>query len=383
MTRTKLPPAVEPEWIALVDRAARTLLGPDDRTGDALAREVKLVSEVYTRDRASLHRASVELAARLRFFFLRDLAKIERPLVEAGLAPRAVLRVLDLGAGLGTSTLGIARAAKRHGLAGRIEATMVERAPRLGDVASFLASRAGEVAVPVSATIREDDLERLEAALEPGGPGGPYDVVVLGLALNELFVDAPDPVLARAAYCERVAASTLAEDGVMIVLEPALRTTTRALMEVRERILAGRALHVLAPCTGEGACPMLRRERDWCHADDALALPDPLASVARGAGLRFEGLSYAYLVLGRRPRASDPAPFRVVGGPIVEKGRTEWHLCRAPSLVRLAVLHRDREETDRLASLGRGGRVHLDPTPADDARVRAGAGTRVDRLGER
>ena len=167
----------------------------------------------------------------------------------------------------------------------------------------------------------------------------------------------------------------------MIVLEPALRTTTRALMQVRDRLAREGAVHVLGPCTANGPCPLLRRERDWCHADDALALPEPLASVARGAGLRFEGLSYAYLTLGQRPPASTER-LRVVGGPIVQKGRTEWHLCRAPDHVRLAVLHRDREETERLASLGRFDRVLLRPTPAaGDGAVRAGSEARVEVTG--
>lgn len=373
--RTKLPDAIEPEWIALVDRAARTVLGRDDRVGEALAREVKLVSEIYTRERAGLHRTSVELAARLRFFLLRDLAKIERPLAELQLAPRDTLRVLDLGAGLGTSTLGISRVSKKLGLARRLEVVAVEHAPRLVDVMTHLCARAGEIATPITLETRELDLERTD----PRTLGTGFDLVVVGLALNELFVEAADPIAARVAWCES-AASCLADGGAMIVVEPALRTTTRALMQVRERLVAGGAVHVIAPCTSAGACPLLRRERDWCHADDPLALPEPLRDVARAAGLRFEGLSYAYLTLARRAPAPTAA-FRVVGGPIVEKGRTEWHLCHAPNLVRLSVLHRDRDETERLSVVGRGARLALTPPPEGDARIRAGTTARVEVLG--
>ena len=369
-----MPAAIEPEWIALVDRAAKVLLGRDDRVGDALAREVKLVSEIYTRERAGLHRTSVELAARLRFFLLRDLAKIERPLVEQRMAPREALRVLDLGAGLGTSTLGVSRVAKKHGLAQRLDVVAVEHAPRLVDVMQYLCDHAGEVGVPIQLETRELDLERID----PSTLGGRFDLIVVGLALNELFVHAADPIAARAAWCESIA-ERLGDDGVMIVLEPALRTTTREVMTVRERLVASKNVHVVAPCTSEGACPLLRRERDWCHADDALSLPEPLATIARGAGLRFEGLSYAYLTIARAARTPSEV-LRVVGGPIVQKGRTEWHLCHAPSLVKLAVLHRDRDETERLASVGRHDRLLLAPTPGSDASVRADA-TRVEIVG--
>jgi ribosomal protein RSM22 (predicted rRNA methylase) len=372
--RTKLPPSIEPAWIELVDRVAPTVLGRDDRRGEALAREVKLVSELYTRERASLHRTAVELAARLRFFLLRDLPKISRPLVELGFPHRSTMRVLDLGAGLGTSTLGVARATKKHAVADALDVLAIEREPRLVDVMRTLCARAGEIATPIRLETREHDLERLD----PSSLGSGFDLIVVGLALNELFVDAPDPIGARTAWCESMA-RTLADDGAMIVIEPALRTTTRALMEVRERLVANRTLRVVAPCTADGACPLLRRERDWCHADDALALPEPLASIARAAGLRFEGLSYAYLSLRRASLSREPA-HRVVGGPIVQKGRTEWHLCRAPSLVRLSVLHRDRDETDRLASLGRGDLVIVDPAPEGDAPLRVGKDASVHRI---
>lgn len=365
------PPSIEPEWLAWVDRAARIVLGRDDRVGEALAREVKLVSEIYTRDRTSLHRTSVELAARLRFFLLRDLPKVERPLLELELPPRETLRVLDLGAGLGTSTLGIARAARRTGLARRLDVLAVEHAPRLVDVMRHLAERAGEVAVPITLETREADLE----TLDPRTLGQGFDVIVVGLALNELFVDRADPIAARADWL-RAISTLLAEGGALIVLEPALRETTRALMAVRDRLAASPGPSVLAPCTAAGACPMLRRERDWCHADDPLRLPEPLAGVARAAGLRWEGLTYAYLTLGRAPRSTEA--HRVVGGPIVQKGRTEWHVCRAPALARLAVLHRDRAEADRLAPLARGSRVILRPPPEDGATARAATATEVE-----
>ena len=369
--------AIEPEWIALVDRAAPVLLGRDDRTGDALCREVKLVSEIYTRERTGLHRTAVELAARLRFFLLRDLAKIERPLVELGMPRRETLRVLDLGAGLGTSTLGVSRTAKRHGLATQLDVLAIEREPRLVDVMRHLATRAGAIATPITLETRAGDLE----TLDPRSLGGGFDLIVVGLALNELFVDAEDPVAARATWCEAMS-SALADHGAMIVLEPALRTTTRALMQVRDRLVAESKLRVLAPCTSDGACPLLRRERDWCHADDRLALPEPLASIARGAGLRWEGLSYAYLSLCRTPSSPrTDTSFRVVGGPIVQKGRTEWHLCRAPSAVRLAVLHRDEDEAERLADVARGARVEVSPVPDDAAIVRVGKTARVEVVG--
>jgi ribosomal protein RSM22 (predicted rRNA methylase) len=367
--------AIEEAWLTAIDQAARTLLGQDDRVGEALSREVALLSEVYTRDRNEIRRSAVQLAARLRFFLLRDLAKVTRPIAELGLERREVLRVLDLGAGLGTSTLGIARAAKKLDLASRLEVIAVEREPRLVDVMRNLTARAGQgvladVSVPISLTAREMDLERLD----PRAFEGRFDLVVIGLALNELFTERDEKIDLRADFLERFA-TLLSPDGALIVLEPALKASTRELMAVRDTIVARGTVEVIAPCTAKGACPLLRRERDWCHADDDLTLPGTLAEVAQGAGLRWEGLSYAYLTLATGRKAKDG--YRVVGGPVVSKGRTELHLCRAPRLVRLNVLHRDEEETGRLEDVRRGAVLALAPEPEGDTTVRAGRGAKV------
>jgi hypothetical protein len=73
---------------------------------------------------------------------------------------------------------------------------------------------------------------------------------------------------------------------------------------------------------------MLRREEDWCHEDLAVDLPSWLVPVARAAGLRWQGLTFSYLVLRRGPRAeSAESSARVVSSPRVTKGKRELLLC--------------------------------------------------------
>lgn len=352
------------EWLRAIDEAAPVVLGPHDRTGPALASEVARLSELYTRDRGALRAQSAALAARLRFFLPRDLPKIEGPLAElawAGALPEGPRwRVLDLGAGLGTSTLGIATFARRAGIAG-LDVLAIEREARALDVMKNLAARAGVgglegVTVPIALETRELDLERIDVrALR-----GPYDLVVLGLALNELWAEHPDALDRRASLLTR-ASEILAEGGAVVVIEPALRESARALQAVRDRIVAKEgAPHVFAPCTRGGGCPMLEGERDWCHEDLPLALPPALHPIARGAGLRFEGLSYAYLTLRREPRGIAPGAHRIVGGPIASKGRTEWHACGEGGLVRLARLDRHRDESGPMSDARRGSIVEIE-----------------------
>ena len=370
--------ALPDAWMRAIDESARTLLGPHDRVGDALATEVARLSELYTRDRGALRTQSAALAARLRFFLPRDLPKIEGPLAElawAGKLPAGPRwRVLDLGAGYGTTTLGISTYARRvggiEGVAGieGLDVIAAERDPRSLDAMRHLARRAGQgdladVSVPIALDARELDVEHIDVRAF----GGRFQLVVLGLALNELWIDRPDKLDRRAALLARCA-EILTDDGAILVVEPALRESTRELMALRDRLVELGKVHLFAPCTHTLPCPMLARERDWCHEDLPLALPESLRAIARGAGLRFEGLSYAYLTLRRAPGTIADGAYRIVGGPIESKGRTEWHGSGEGRLVRISRLDRHRTEGDPLEGARRGSIVGLEPGAPDAVR---------------
>jgi hypothetical protein len=118
------------------------------------------------------------------------------------------------------------------------------------------------------------------------------------------------------------------------------------------------------------------RERDWCHAELPLALPEPLAELARDAGLRFEGLSYA--TLATRNAAPEPPRARdatIVGGPIASKGKVELHLCHDARITRLDWMSRDGEPP---ITLHRGARVTMDREPTSE-RVRHGRDVVITR----
>ncbi len=380
---------LDPRWVDLVSEIAPRLLGRADRKGAALASQVTALSELYTRERHAIGRAGEAIAARLRFFLLRDLPKIQGPLAELsalGALPRGeVWRVLDVGAGLGTSTLGLAELAKRAGAA-RLEVVALERDPAALDVFRTLAQRAAEAGLiaPVKLEARKTDLEGTELSRLPQA-----DLVLVGLTLNELFADSEpaDRLDAREALL-RDLSGRLSPGGSMIVLEPATRSITRELMALRDRFAADPAApHVVAPCLRDGPCPLLRRERDWCHDQLPFALPDALAAVASEAGLRWERLTYAYLTLRNDERRlrdladGDPRAFRVVGGPVDSKGKTEWGLCGAPGLVGLRRLDRERvPESATLDDAARGTLLRLDRDLPDGGALRVRPDVLVERL---
>jgi len=410
-----LPACVPSAWLDAIDEVAKAGLGRDDRTGAALAAEVKRLSDVYTKRDALRDgpRSKGALAARLRFFLPRDLAKARAPideLVRAGaLEKRETWRVLDVGAGLGATSLGALAALHDAGLATRVELVALDDdAQALALLEALVRAAASRGLVPETTVVtRRADVSKglptsagalpaLASAL-PALAGalpalaGPYDLVLAGFVLNELFLSAtPEDALQKRVALVRSLAAQLAPHGALVVLEPALKGTSRALHALRDVLAASDvAPFVAAPCLRVGPCPMLTTERDWCHEDLPLSLPLPLIDVARTAGLRFEGLSYAYLTLRNERGALHGAgargvALRVVSDMLVSKGKRELFGCGVPGRVRLVRLDRARSDANAvLEDAGRGDVLDVEPLALDERmQSRVGEETVVTRVAE-
>src|SRR5262249_20604063 len=105
----------------------------------------------------------------------------------------------------------------------------------------------------------------------------------------------------------------------------------------------------------------------WCHEDLPVDLPPALAPIARAAGLRWQGLTFSYLVL-RKDGKTLGAGWRVVSDPIVTKGKRELFLCGKVSpdvpAERLRVQRLDRHTSPANAAFGelvRGDCVSVAP----------------------
>ena len=369
--------------MAVVAAVAREHFGRETLDGAVLAAEVQRLSALYNAGRAPESGDARALCARLRFFMPRDLPKLDGPLAELAqvdaFPERDSLRVLDLGAGVGTSTLALARFAARTGIAARLEVDAVDHDTGALALARRVWARAGDWGgVPITARPIAMDLARpVRARLNRA-----YDVVLLGLVWNELARDEPEEPEERAAerHLAWLAEITplVADDGVLVIVEPALRQQTRILHRVRDA-LARRPgpPHVFAPCVRRGDCPMLARERDWCHELVPSALPATLAALARMAGLREHDLTYSYLTLhmqARSLREVAPVPLlRVVGGPLRTKGKRELFVCGDVDATRVRLLDRDATMANAVFDvLGRGDVVTIaGDVPTSDAwRVR-------------
>lgn len=325
------PPApLEDAWR---DALEATLARPV--TASALARMVAQQAARY-RGEGGPHAHEDGLTARLLFWFPRDVVKVARPVAEllrGGVLPTRPLRILDVGAGLGATSLGVLRALAGHRTVASIDAVDLDGAAlsKLRGLYQNAASR-GLLASGVTLNTLTQN------AAEGGLPRGPYDLVLLGLAGVEITQGLSTPE-ARAEALSAVLTrlvDTLCDDGALIVIEPGSRDASRVLHHARARALAlGQTVY--APCLHSGPCPMLRSEHDWCHEDYREgSLPAWLVGVARDAGLRWEGPTWSYLVLRRdrrrlvdalAPTAPNRRLLRVIEAPTVTKGKTETWLC--------------------------------------------------------
>jgi ribosomal protein RSM22 (predicted rRNA methylase) len=221
-----------------------------------------------------------DIAPRTRAALAKILAEV---FAEGAASPPS--RALDLGTGTGAA----AEALRAH--FGDLEVVCVDRVPAPGVVTADLAA----------------ELPRVD---------GRFDLIVAAHLLGELFVDRPadERVDARAVRVQAWAEGLLQPGGTVVLVEPALRETSRELLAVRDQLLALSDLEIVAPCFWKGACPALARERDWCH--DAVDVP--------GA----PRVDFSYLVLRDRWKAlPGQLRSRVVSDPMPEKGRLKLYVC--------------------------------------------------------
>ncbi|MCC6645847.1 MAG: hypothetical protein IT374_09790 [Polyangiaceae bacterium] len=363
-SRVALSPPLEPRYRDVIAALGHERGYPTHEAPAALGARLAELSRAYNTAGTAPRDA---LAARLGFSFARDTPKggaaVAELLLRGALTLDGALTVLDYGAGLGATTWGVVRALAAAGATGRVDATMFEPDEAALALGLVLARRLGG----------EGGVElRARGVAAPPPRGATFDLVLLGQVLSEIAVGDDAREQALLARVDSLLRERVRPGGALVVIEPALSVRTRALMRLRDG-LAARGHAPFAPCPHALACPMLPRERDWCHEDLPIDLPAWLVPTARAAGLRWERLTFSYLVLTRE-RRSAAAGARVVGQPKITKGKRELPVCTEQgALVTLTRLDRHASlENAAFEGAARGDHV------VTDASSRVVATTRVE-----
>lgn len=200
------------------------------------------------------------------------------------------IRILDLGSGPAPATAALLDSisdAKNV----QVEVTLVDSSEK----ALTLAKKILQKEFPnVEVKCVVCNFENKEVALTED-----FDFIVSCHALNELWKNKTDCIEKRSLFLKKVS-SHLAQNGAMIICEPALLLTSRNLIKVRD-ILLQKGLNVISPCMFSDKkkclqCPVLQTENHTCHAEVKWAPVEPVASLAKEAGLDRESVKMTYFV---------------------------------------------------------------------------------------
>jgi len=351
-----------------------------------LAADVVRLSHLFTRERERLPAAYLKnpgLREAYRAYFLPpNMAKIRLPLAELALHRKQThvkndLRVLDLGSGPGTALLGVMEFFAAQEKKPALQCIAVDQVAENLAVAGEL-FHAERISLGFSAS-----LKTVHAGIEHASQhlSAPFDLIILSNVLNELFTHEGRRIEKRLAVLEEIVMPVLAEDGTCIIIDPALRDTSRDLLQVRDGLLE-RSFTIYAPCLCNGGCPALENSRDWCHEDLPWNPPAEIEEVDKLTGLRKDSLKFSYLIV-RKDGLSladdyDEKCFRVVSEPLITKGKIEFFLCGRGG--RRLCTRLDKDETpanEPFRRLRRGYVARFDPLIDGGTRYKVGKETGV------
>jgi ribosomal protein RSM22 (predicted rRNA methylase) len=370
----KKPSSLSPEIL----KALAKVSSERDLQGDALAQAVANLSRLFTTTRARLPLYYLDdpahASAYLSYFLPVNLSKVQVLLDElpedSGMeASDHPMTVLDLGCGPGTGALALLdwlwHRSPERAESVSVLAADASHAP-LRDAEKLWEAYCKEVGIS-SKRLRcvEGNLEHpLKGDLgKQIVRGGPYDLIIMANCLNELFPTSVDPSAERAAVVAQIL-SFLAPHGTIMIVEPALRPTARALHQMRNHLLKKRLCTVYSPCLHERACPALDHPDDWCHEERPWQTPPAIASLDREVGFIKDALKFSYLLLrtdGRTIVTRSPQTFRVVSELRELKGEKRAWLCNETGRPEVGRLDRKASpHNEALDSWHRGAIVQIE-----------------------
>ena len=304
-------------------RRARSREQAFERHASALSE----LSEHFTSERGQLPRGYLDRpgvrAAYLLYYLITGAATARAVLRLAGLDRQPFgppLRVLDLGAGPLTASLGLALSLPDRPL----QILAVDTSPSImADGATLMR----ELCPKAEVETRRLDL-RDRNALRRVGTG--FDLILAGNVLNELPTGGrrggEDPAWR---LVSGLLADALAPGGRLVHWEPGTRMASGRLVTLREEVLAQEAGQVLAPCAGAPSCPFAHPRADgWCHAEQPWRRPAIVADLDRAIGHRRGTLKFSWLVLApTQAQVELPKGWRIIGGPMRAGGVFRRYLC--------------------------------------------------------
>ena len=330
----------------------------DSRSSSLTASELKTIasdviqlSNLFTKERKILPSQYLNnkslRRAYILYFLPSNIYKIHLPLKELSLHPKKILskkllKILDLGSGPGTTILGILDFFSNQKKMPSLEFTAIDSVAENLSIAKNLFKLFTEN-INIDAS-----LKTFKINIEKAGtiPQDTYDIIILSNILNELFYEDNKRIAKRVSFLNTIIDKFLTPDGSCIIIEPALRETTRGMLDVRDNLMKN-GFKIYSPCLIDEPCPALLNPKDWCHEDIPWIPPVIIKELDKLTGLRKDSLKFSYLVL-RKDKLSltdvlEKNSYRIVSEPLISKGKLEFYICGHGG--RQLVTRLDKDET--------------------------------------
>ena len=271
-------------------------------------------------------------AAYLLYYLVTGAATAQSVLRLSGVTPAFLpvgrpLRVLDLGAGPLSASLGLAALMGDRPM----EVVAVDQSTRaMADGVRLFQTLRPDVRVT---TLRLDLRARgTILKLEEG-----FDLVLAANVLNELRPESRrgrgvDPIYQMVVGLLQ---RCLAPEGRLLHWEPGTRAAAGRLALLRDTLFAEQRAAILGPCAGVAVCPLGHPAADgWCHAEQPWQRPPSVAALDEAIGHRRATLKFSWLALAPPAKAPLARPgWRIIGGPMRDKGILRRYICGAEGRV--------------------------------------------------
>lgn len=262
-------------------------------------------------------------SAYLHYYHVLNLKRLEYVFQQASTLGffEQIEKLIDYGAGLGAATL-CALSLQKESQLPRLEHHLIEK----NTFAKKMASESFGDLVDLKWHSQLSDLKNLTKT---------NMVFVFSYSLTELQQIPTEALNAEA----------------LIFVEPATRQDGRLLMKLREQLLQ-KGFFAWAPCVHQKECPLLHQSKtDWCHHRILNTPDEKFLEIEKHLPIKNKTLTFSYLLVRKRPPpAALQNKIRVIGDPLVEKGKVRMAICRNTEREYLSWL--TRESTPNLPERG-------------------------------
>ncbi len=337
-----------------------------------------LLSDAFTSDRNSLaanyFNNPVLRSGYLLYFLPVNMLKVVRIMqeLEPAQITQGKVRVLDLGCGPGTGFLGLmdfySQAIRDKKIKEAcLDATLIDQSyPIIKDATNLHRAYTQALEKKVKGFSSLCSVKHFDMRRESLGRflrGFRYHLIIVSNVLNEFNTREE-----QAQFIEYLIKEHLdPKHGKIIIIEPALKTSSRDLQFVRDEVAVNKKLiHVHSPCLHQEICPLNKVNlRDWCHFYFSWKRPDFIGKVDKLIGNKKDWLACSYLLLSTQERKKiKEDTWRLISNMMPSKGKKEVVLCGPKGRAHATRLDKNAHTPNRDFSLLRRGDLVQMSTPS-------------------